>query len=111
MKAKPKVSPAGTYILEEDDVDILDGLSITAVLDEATDALAPSAPNQDRPARDAEPADSIEREPTIDELLEEPIVTSEETSEEPTLEDTGTFEALDVLLAPELLFGDSDDEA
>jgi hypothetical protein len=110
MNAKPKVRPENTHILDEEDVDQLDSLSITAILDEAMEADgSPSAPPR-APTPREQPAHGIDREPTIDELMEEPVFASEDTVQEMALEDTGTFEALDVLLPPELIFGDNGEE-
>lgn len=40
MDNKPKISAEGTYVLDEDELDQLDELSITSVMDEATASFA-----------------------------------------------------------------------
>ena len=121
MDRNAKVSSNSTYIFEDEDVDLFDEFSITAILDEAVQAEAlgddddtlDSLQSLETPDHSDEIDRPEEREPTIDELLaasaprERP---HDETQTDLATADTGTHAAIDVLLDPEILFPkDSDD--
>jgi len=84
MDGKPKVSPTHTYVFDESDLEQLDDMSLSSML-EAVDVSALLADD--------------DLEPTVEAAL---LGLDQKDAEE---EETAEFEEL---IAPELLFGNSD---
>lgn len=115
MTGKPKVSPNDTYILDEDDVDALDDLSFTTILDDATDSLERATEAQsDSPEPADRPPSSGHQDQEINDLID--LMSSETRAADST--STPSDEKHDLespasedLLAPEMLFpGEGSDE-
>jgi hypothetical protein len=129
MDPKPKVSPNVTYIFDEEDLDLLDSFSLSAILDDTaldddtdTAEIGDFADTvnslDDAPAarRSEDMQAEAEHEPTIDELMAGTRfgqAADGDSDVDPDTADTGTFAALEVLLPPELMFpahnGDDED--
>lgn len=107
MDAKPKVSAKGTYILDDEDIDRLDELSLTSVINDVTDPFEASRqePQERLPDVDEEPSlgDS-----TINQLLNESVASADLPFDERNGHLDESLEPSDDLIAPELLFSDQD---
>ena len=101
MDAKTKISANGTYVLDPEDVEQLDELSLTSVMKEAVDAI----PQVESSPKPSDTAASGEGDTTINAILRGvPSADDQPSSALPQApapsENTGD------LLAPELLFPD-----
>ena len=107
MDGKSKISGRDTYVLDEDELDQLDDLSLTSVIGDATDFLTHQELGDDSPEVETDHS-------TIDELLEDrswgtdeaPIRHRHTDSRDDSLGRSEAAESPDDLIAPELLFPD-----
>ena len=107
MKGNAKISPNDTYIFDEDDLEEFDDISLTSALKAAsTDEDAGEPPVLEEPVS-VVPENTMD-DVSIDELLasmsEDYQHQSEKDLADSDLEDTGTHAALEVLIAPDVLF-------
>ena len=80
MDAKPKFSPSGTYVLDAEDVEHLDELSLTSMVSALVEAIPEDDPKLAAPSI-ASP--SVAGDTTINEILSAP---SASVDQPPTLE-------------------------
>jgi hypothetical protein len=110
VNGKPRKSATDTYVLDQDEVDQLDELSLTSVIGDFTDAGDAAGIGTDDPPEPEAPSPSTEGDTTINQLLEDSSlldyqipddhgydVTQSESEDEPS-----------ELIAPDLIFSESD---
>ena len=101
MDAKSKISANGTYVLDPEDVEQLDELSLTSVMKEAAGALPRGEPS---PTSD-EGASTGEGDTTINEILRGAPTRDDELASGGS-QDSVQSDNTEELLAPELIFPD-----
>jgi hypothetical protein len=104
MDAKPKFSPNGTYVLDAEDIEQLDELSLTSIVTALVEAAPDDDPKLQAPSI---AAPSVAGDTTINQILSAPPAAADQPLKPPNFpaEPEPTITAGD-LLAPELMFPD-----
>lgn len=115
MNGNPKINPAHHYGIDEDDLEELDDISLTSDLNEAIGDFDVSDSESDTGFQSHDQTVTDDAGTTMDEVSIDELLASmspdyqnqlEEAASESDLEDTGTFDALEILISPKELFPD-----
>ena len=102
MDAKTKISANGTYVLDPEDVEQLDELSLTSIMKEAVDAIPETEPS---PRSSPTATSTDEGDTTINAILRgAPSADDQPSSALPP--DPAPSDSTGDLIAPELIFPD-----
>ena len=101
MDTRPKINPNGTYVLDEEDIEQLDQLSLTSVISAVVDATFRDDPE---PKSSGIAASAAEGDTTINKLLGPRSTPGDEPPEQSGF--PAEPEPAGDLIAPELVFPD-----
>lgn len=102
MDTKPKISPTGTYVLDAEDIEQLDQLSLTSVVS----ALGETVSEDDPEWTSSSIPESLDGDTTINKILAAQAASaSDQLAEQPDFPtESESAQTAGDLIAPELLF-------